>query len=194
LTRVRNNQPLSRAELAELDELEKKMDDRRQKIDDKKKGTASRAEIATSEIIETQAAAALFVGRNARTIRRWEKEGMLTAARNGKKVYIRSQLLLFSQHEGKQPTKTRTRKDEGVADLTQTKAELAKLELEEKQGKLISREEVEKKNVSKILTVKRTLLGQGRKLAMQLAAETNPRKIQALLDRENRAIIEGFGR
>ena len=163
-------------------------------VNRKSKISASRAEIAASEVIESQQAAALFVGRNARTIRRWEKEGMLTALRGGHKVYIKSQLQLFAEHEGKQPTKTRDRKDAGEANLKETKAELAKIELEEKQGLLINRDEVEKKNVSKILAVKRTLLGQGRKLATQLAAEKNPRKIQALLDRENRMIIEGFSR
>lgn len=193
LTRVRNNQPLSRAELAELDEFEK-MDDGRQKTDDKKKGNGSRASIAEAEVIKSEKDAAAFIGKSTRTLRRWRKDGMLMATLDGKPVFLRSQLKLFAEHEGKQPTKTRARRDESEADIKQTRAVREKMELDKELGQLINKEESERKNIQKILTIKRALLGQGRKLAMQLAAENNPRKIQTLLDRENRMIIEGFAR
>lgn len=198
LTRIRNNRPLSRAELAELNEFENQMSGKKTTgPQEKNNGRATKkdnkAEVA-AEIVETQEAAALYVGRNARTIRRWEKEGMFTAVKNGRKVYVKSQLKLFAENEGKKPTKARSRRDEGEASLKETRAELAKLELHEKQGRFILKEESERVNIQKILAVKRALLGQGRKLALQLAAMIDPRKIQELIDRENRQIIEGFRR
>jgi len=155
----------------------------------------SRAEIAAAEIIETQEEAAAFIGRNSRTIRRWQKEGMLVAYnKEGKPVYLRSQLKLFAANEGKKPTQTKLKKDEAEAGIKTTRDERERWEFERDKGGYIRKDDVERNNIQKILTVKRALLGQGRKLAMQLAALTDPRKIQVLLDKENRQIIEGFAR
>jgi len=116
------------------------------------------------------------------------------AVKNGKPVYIRSQLKLFAEHEGKQPTKTKMRRDESEAGIKEIREQRERMKLKIELGEWIDREEEERRDISKILVVKRALLGQGRKLAMQMAAMNDPRKIQALLDKENRVIIEGFSR
>src|SRR4030042_1917602 len=70
LTRVRNNQPLSRPELAELEELKKTMDENTKAQRDKgtkAQSRESRASIAGAEIIESQDAAALVGGKNGST-------------------------------------------------------------------------------------------------------------------------------
>lgn len=154
----------------------------------------NRAEIAAFDIIENAKAAALFIGRSSRTLRRWRKEGMLMAVKDGKPVYIKSQLQLFAANEGKKPTETKLKKEVGSAELTATKAERERWEFERDRGEWVRKDEVDRDNLRKIMTVKRTLLGQGRKLAMKLASMTNPRKIQKMLDDENRTIIEGFSR
>lgn len=168
-------------------------ENRKSQISNLKSKIDSRASIAEAEIIETQDAAALFVGRNARTIRRWEKEGMLTAIKDGHKVYIRSQLKLFAEHEGKQPTKTKMRKEESEASLKQTKAEDAIIDLQKKKELFVSREEVEKKNIRKILAVKSGIFSMIRNIVAAVPAE-HRRAVQKIAEKEARSLIEGFRR
>jgi len=159
----------------------------------KRSGGKSAAEIAEAEIIETQAEAAKFIGKSTRTVRRWEREGMLVATQNGRKVYIRSQLKLFSEHEGKQPTKARSRRDEGEADFKEIRAKLAKLELEKELGQLVNREEFEKKNIKKILAIKSGIFLLVRTIVSALPAE-HRLHIKKLAEKEARTLIEGFSR
>lgn len=176
--------------MTELNELEA-MAKKKQKSKSKNQ---TAAEIAGAEIIESQTEAARFVGKSARTIRRWLKEGMLTATRGGKQVYIKSQLKAFAENEGRKPTEHKLLKEKSEAGIKSVREQREIMQYNIERGKWIDKEEEQRRDASKILAVKRALLGQGRKLAMQLAAINDPRKIQALLDKQNRAIIEGFSR
>ena len=157
------------------------------------KGTASqsRAEVADSEIVGSQAEAALFLGKSTRTIRRYEKEGMPTAARNGKKVYIKSILLLYAANEGKKPTQAKTKKEEGSADLTATRAELAKMELETRRGEWIKKADYDRRDIERIQVVKKSLLGLPRKMVPLLRDQT-PARMQEILKKEVVFIINSF--
>ena len=120
------------------------------------------------------------------------------AARDGKKVYIKSQLLLFLQHEGQKPTEARTKSHEADADYKNVRAKLAQLELDEKTGELDK--QIEEKTIPKILAVKRALTGQGRKLAPKIALILGIKdrgkinRIQKIIDSDTRSIIEGFAK
>lgn len=162
-----------------------------QPADNKQTIKNSRAEIAEAEIIENQAAAALLLGKSTRTVRRYEKEGMPTAVKNGKKVYIRSMLLLFAANEGKKPTQTKLKKDEGSADLTQTKAEIAKMDLEIKRGEWIKKADYDRRDIERVQAVKKSLLALPRKVVPLLRDQT-PARMQEILKKEVVFIINMF--
>jgi len=158
----------------------------------RRKGTkaqSNKAVIAASQLIETQKEAAEYAGVNTRTIRRWEDEGM---PKTEDDFYIRSMLDIFKANKGSQITEDKARLQSAEANYKETKAKLLEIELKIKQGQLLPLEAIEKARIARILAVKRAWLGQGRKLAKRLAALKDPRKIQALLDDENRMIITGF--
>ncbi|MDD5327436.1 MAG: hypothetical protein PHY02_06435 [Phycisphaerae bacterium] len=157
----------------------------------KSKAKNSRAEIAESEIIETQEAAALFVGRNARTIRRWEKEGMLTAGKDGKKVYIRSQLKQFAEHEGKKSTKTKLKKEESEANIKATRDERERIQLEILKKEWVKKADYDKRDVERIQVVKKMLLNLPRKAVPLLRGQT-PARMQEILKKEVIFIIDLF--
>jgi hypothetical protein len=66
------------------------------------------------------------------------------------------------------------------------------MELDVRQGKLVPLEEIEAGRIARILTVKRALLGLGRKLAPQLAKIREEKRIAALINQEVRDMIDGF--
>lgn len=191
LTRIRNNQPLSRPELAELEELEKTMIDKKATSSKRQVTTPSRAEVAAADVIENEAAAALYTGRSTRTIRRWRNEGMLTAVKDGKPVYLRSQLKLFAENEGRKPTKTKLKKEEAEAGIKQTRDEREKIELEILKGEWVRKEDINKDNVRKVLTVKSGIFALVRTIIAAVPAESR-RQIQRIANKEARRIIEGF--
>ncbi|GAH55432.1 unnamed protein product, partial [marine sediment metagenome] len=147
-----------------------------------------------SQILRTQRQAAVHASVSARTVRRWLNEGMLTAQVAGKTVYIKSQLDFFKRNEGKIPTEAKTKGQTADASYKDAKAKLMEMELELKQGELVRREDVQRGRLERIRLVKRGLLGMGRKLAPGLVAIKNPRKIQSIIDKEVRILIEGFSR
>jgi transcriptional regulator with XRE-family HTH domain len=68
-------------------------------------------------------------------------------------------------------------------------AKLARLRFEEESGKLIEREEIEDKARDIAVIVKESLLAIPNKLMEQLAAESDPREVHVMLDREMREIL-----
>jgi len=193
LEKIKNNQPLTKAELEELTEKEKKNKQRKGAKGQGKKQTA----IADSKLeggLNSQKAAAKYAKVNTRTIRRWVANGMPTGKLDGKTIYIAEMLDFYKLNEGKESSKDRKREQKAQADYKTTKATLLELELKIKQGELIAREAIEKERIVRILTVKRALLGLGRKLAPRLANIKDPRKIQSRIIEEVRLIIERFAK
>jgi len=182
LGRVKNNQPLNRKELAELTELEKKS-----KITNHKSKIAP-ATIAAEQIIKTQAAAGKYASVSARTIRRWCKNGM---PRTSDGCYIKSMLDMFRKNEGNQPSVHKDRRQKGEADIKETRAQLLEIELRIKKGELVEKEEVEKKNVRKIIVLKRKLLTLGRRIAVTLPTKYR-KKIQNAITDQIRDMIDEF--
>jgi len=159
----------------------------------KKKKTKKRRrpQIAAGDIVRTQRAAATYASVNARTIRRWLSEGMLTARLDGKLVYIKSQLDFFKRNAGSRPTEAKTKGLSADAEYKDAKAKLMQMELELKQGALVRREDYERRDITKILAVKRGLLGLDRRVAALCPPEMR-RKIRAVISKEVRIIIAGF--
>lgn len=173
LDKVRRKDPLTPAELREFAELELK-----------KAGNGT-----GEQIIRTQKEAAAFVGRNERTIRRWKREGMPTTAEG---FYLKSFLNSFAQKEGGDNSEAKRRAQAAEADYKEIKTRLITLELQLKQGKLISIEEIRRGRVERIVAIKRAFLGLGRKVAPRIARMKDPAKITKLITTEIKNIIEGF--
>ena len=184
LERVKNNKTLSKGELDELAELEKKQ---------KRSGTAKRgkAQIAAEQIIKTQKEAARYASVNTRTIRRWVKNGM---PRTEQGFYIKGMLDFYKKNEGIAPDEDRLRQQKAEASLKETKFQLAELELKFKQGEFLKREDYEKQQIAKIIAVKRALLGLGRKIAPRVAKLRNVRGVQKIINEEMKSIIERFAK
>jgi len=183
LGKVRNNQPLTKGELDELAGYEKKTSVKN------KAGRKSKDRIADDRIIKTQKDAAEYAGVDPRTVRRWVKNKM---PRTEEGWYIKSMLDYFKEHDGQRVTESKERHKEAEADLKSYKAQLAELELAEKQGQFLLAADVREENVRKVVTLKRALLGLGRKVAPRAANIKNPKKIQRLIDEEIRTLIQEF--
>ena len=190
LEKIKNNQPLTKAELEELTEKEKKNKQRK----GAKKPRSGDKDSPLAGGLNSQKAAAKYAKVNTRTIRRWVQAGMPTGKLDGKTIYIAEMLDFYKLNEGSQTSGDRKREQKAQADYKTTKAQLLELELKIKQGELIERDSIEKERILRILTVKRALLGLGRTLAPQLATIKNPRKIQSRIDKEVRTIIEKFAK
>jgi len=188
LEKINANRPLSRLELEELAKLEKQQKEKKGKSK-KSGGRNKKHTIADSQILKTQTEAAEYAGVDTRTIRRWKKEG-LPITDDG--YYIKGMLDIFKKNKGQQISEDRQKQESAETDLKETKAKLLKIELKIKQGQLIDIAEIEKGRVGRIQAVKQALLGQGRRIAKQLAAIKEPRKIQMIIDGENKIIIRRF--
>jgi len=166
---------------------------KKKKKTSKKKRATKKAAIAESQILHTQRKAAAYALVSARTVRRWLAEGMLTAQADGKTVYIKSQLDFFKRNEGRQPTEAKTKGQTADAEYKDAKAKLMQMELEIKQGALIRHEDYERRDIARVLAVKKGLLGLGGKVAGRFPPEMQ-RKIRKVIDTETRSIIEGFAK
>ena len=151
-----------------------------------KRGTPS---IAAEQIVTGQKAAAAYAGVSVRTIRNWKAEGMPVAEGGG---YIKGFLDFYKKNEGRQPTEEKKQAMSADADYKATRAKLLQMELDVKTGRLVPVDEIEAGRVARILTVKRALLGLGRKLAPQLVKLKNEGRIAAVINAECRAIIKSF--
>lgn len=161
LGRVKNNRPLSKRELDELAKLEKTKD-KKSSIENRK------SKIGNPDVCHTQREAAEFLGISIKTIQRYLKSGMPKTKDGG---YDKTILKFFHAQRGKKPDKTRSRIDEADADYKSAKAQLTELELEIKQKKWRWGEDVDKRDVAKVLVIKSALLGLLRRLKQRLPAK-----------------------
>ena len=185
LTKVKNNRHLSPAELNELKKLESKTKKTKKRATSDKRRTT----IMADQIVKGQKLAAAYAGVSVRTIRNWKSDGMPVAADGG---YIKGFLDFYKKNEGRQPTEERKAGLAADADYKTIRAKLLAIELDVKQGRLIPADEIEAGRINRIITVKRALLGLGRKLAPQLARIKDERKIAAIINTECREMIKGF--
>ena len=157
----------------------------------KSKGDKRKAKsrLAEGQVLTGQKAAAAYAGVSVRTIRYWKAAGMPVAEGGG---YIKGMLDFYKKNEGLQPTEEKKAALSADADYKTTRARLLAMELDLKQGKLLAADEIKAGRVARILTVKRALLGLGRKLAPQLAKITDEKRIAAVINNECRNIIKGF--
>ncbi len=181
LQKLRSSQPLSAAETKELAKRENKTTESTKKQNSK--GT-----IAADQIITTQKSAALYAGVAPRTIRRWVEAGMLKTEGG---CYIKNQLESFKASDGRQTTETKVRKDEAEADLKSSRAELVQMELAIKKGEYVKLSDYEKRDIERILVVKRALLGLGRKIAGSVPPK-HRRRVLIAVNKEARHLIKGF--
>ena len=163
------------------------------KISKSKKATGDKrratSKLAADQIVTGQKAAAEYAGVSVRTIRNWKADGMPVAAGGG---YIKGFLDFYRKNEGRQPTEEKKQAMSADADYKSTRAKLLAMELDIKQGKLVPADEIEAGRIARILTVKRALLGLGRKLAPQLVKLKNEGRIAAVINAECRNIIKSF--
>lgn len=143
------------------------------------------------EVFKTRKAAAEYAKVSIRTISNWAKNDDSNILRNDKGHYIRASIDKFIETGGAAdgPKMQKLAAEAGYRDV---KRQLAQIELDQKEGRLISIEAVRQGRIDRIMAVKRALLVLGRKLAKQLAVENNPRKIKAIINKETRSIINGF--
>lgn len=182
LTKVKADEALTKAELNELKLLESKY---RSPSNGKMR---EKIAFAKDEVIETQVAAAQYAGVSERTIRRWVKSSMM---RTERKFYIKSQLDIFRQNEGQAPNEHKVRATKATADVRETQAALLKIELSSKQELFHSIEVCRQRSSVQIQTVKRALMGMGRKMSLQFPKKQR-RKIMAACNREARTICNNF--
>jgi len=182
LTKINQDQALTKAELDEFKHLESKY---MSPSDGKAKAKVAFAE---SQILRTRQNAAKYAGVCVRTIGRWVKGGMMRTDRD---YYIKSQLDIFKQNEGQAPNEHKVRVTKASADVKEVQAELLKMDLVNRQKKYHSVEECLQRDIARILAVKRALMGMGRKMAQQFPKKQR-RKIQAVCNQEARNICDNF--
>jgi len=187
LSMVKNNQHLTAKELEELRELEAMA---RENKTQKGKGKNTRSAIAESQILKTQKEAAAYIGRDSRTIRRWVSVHM---PRTSEGYYIKSILEFYKKNEGQDASEHKIKQQKAEANLKTTKAELVGMELAVKKGEYIKKEEYERRDVGRILAVKRGLLALGRKVAVKVPPKYR-RAIEQAVNTEVRHLIAGFAR
>ena len=185
LNKIKNNKPLTAAELAELTEKEKKA--KAKKTREKK--TAS---IAAEQFLTTQKAAARYVGKDERTIRRWLENGMERIKQvDGKYLYIKSVLDFFQRNEGKEPDEYKEQLNKATAGHKEIKRELDEIRLNIEKKKFINAEEIQMQRLRKITEVKRVLMGLTRKLP-PLLQQQSMRKMGDIIRKEIEHCINVF--
>ena len=144
------------------------------------------------QLLPTQTAAAAYAGVSRRTIRRWIHErNMPTVILDGKVYYAKSILDAFKRNNDNERPLDLSRKETAEAEFRETRTQLAKLELAIRQGKYIARDEMEEQNVRKVVVLRRTLVGLGRKLAPRLVGKKES-AIRQMIDDEIKRAISKF--
>jgi len=140
-------------------------------------------------IVKTIDEVAKVMGVSYRTVQRWKREGMpltkenfydLDAIKNWHET--KNGALPGEESEGKAFWDEKIRK---------YKASLLELELKKILGELVSREEVEKGQILRVIAIKRSFLALPTRLAPLLAMK-EPREIEAILYEEIAGIIDEF--
>ena len=139
-------------------------------------------------VVRTQAEVAQSLGVDKRTVERWAGQGMpVTSEGNYDLMDIKAWRMTRQRyrHLGE------TEKDKWDIEYRKNKALLMKIEYEKTLGQLISREEVQKGRIARILAVKRSFLALPTRLAGVLAMKEPP-EIETILYESICEIINEF--
>ena len=140
-------------------------------------------------VVDTHEKVAKAFGVSDRTIRHWVKDGMPVCS-DGKfdLLEIRAWRILRNQ---KSEGKKTSAKESWETRFRKHKALLAQIEFEERIGRLISREVVEKELIALSMAVKTAFLSLPKELAPQLEG-LSVRQINDLLSRRIKEVIRGI--
>jgi len=139
-------------------------------------------------VVRTQGEVAQALGVDKRTVERWANQGMpVTSEGNYDLLDIKAWRMT------KQCCKNlgETEKEKWDIEYRKNKALLIKIEYEKTLGQLMSRDEVEKGRIARIIAVKRSFLALPTRLAPILAMR-EPREIETILYEAIVEIIEEF--
>ena len=139
-------------------------------------------------VVRTQAEVAHALGVDKRTVERWSGLGMpVTSEGNYDIMDIKAWRMTRQRYRNLGETE----KDKWDIEYRKNKALLMKIEYEKTLGQLISREEVQKGRIARILAVKRSFLALPTRLAGVLAMK-EPREIESILYESICEIIDEF--
>lgn len=168
LEKLRNEKTLSKAELNELEKLEK--------------GALPAGYVAGQDELSE------IFGVNPRTIRRWAKQGMPKASEG---CYSIAAIQEWRFRNDKRKKTEKTKDGEWELRFRQYKALLAEIEWKEKTGQLIPIGDVERDSVQKIIAIKTKFLSLPRTIAPQLVG-LEVQKIESILRIRIEEIINDF--
>ena len=139
-------------------------------------------------VVRTQAEVAQSLGVDKRTVERWAGLGMpVTSEGNYDLMDIKAWRMTRQRYRNLGETE----KDKWDIEYRKNKALLMKIEYEKTLGQLISREEVQKGRIARILAVKRSFLALPTRLAGVLAMKEPP-EIETILYESICEIIDEF--
>jgi len=166
IEKMHSGKPLSNTEIRELEIFEK--------------------EPQSDTVVKTADEVAEVMDVSERTIYRWRNEGMPVTADG---FYDLEKIRLWVEEREK--AENESGKIFWEAKIRKYKATLLEIDLKKAQNELVSREEVERDEVARIVAVKRSFLALPTRMAPILAMK-EPREIEALLYEAIGEIIDEF--
>jgi phage terminase Nu1 subunit (DNA packaging protein) len=168
IEKMHSGKPLSKPEIRELEEFE--------------------SEPLEATVVKTMEEVGKVMDVSERTVQRWKKDGMPVTAEG---YYDLDAIKAW--HDGRgivdgEETEGKAYWDEKIRKY---RATLLELDLKKATGELVSREEVERGRIARIIAVKRSFLALPTRLAPVLAMK-EPREIETLLYEAVAEIIDDF--
>jgi len=169
IEKLHNGKALTKQEIAELEQFE--------------------AEPLAPTVVKTLEEVAKVMEVSYRTVYRWKKDGMPVM---GDGFYDLEQIKMWhTQRRDKNKNPATEGKDFWDEKIRKYKAAMLELELKKATGDFVSRDEVEKGRIARVIAVKRTLLALPTRLAPALAMK-EPREIEVALYESLSEIIDEF--
>ena len=128
-------------------------------------------------VVRTQAEVAQALGVDKRTVERWAGQGMPVTSKGN---YDLMDIKAWRMTRQRYRNLAETEKDKWDIEYRKNKALLMQIEYEKISGQLISKEEVQKGRIARIIAVKRSFLALPTRLAGVLAMK-EPQEIESIL-------------
>ncbi len=169
IEKLHNGKALTKQEIAELEQFE--------------------AEPLAPTVVKTLEEVAKVMDVSYRTVYRWKKDGMPVTSDG---FYDLEQIKTWHVHKKDKNKNPATEgKDFWDEKIRKYKAAMLELELKKATGDFVSKDEVEKGCIARVIAVKRTLLALPTRLAPALAMK-EPREIEAALYEALSEIVDEF--
>lgn len=168
IEKIHSGKPLSKPEIRELEEFENEPQD--------------------PTVVTTMEEVAKVMDVSYRTVQRWKKDGMPVTAEG---FYDLDQIKAWHDDRGINENEEIEGKAYWEEKIRKYKATLLELDLKKAIGELVSKEEVEKGRIARIIAVKRSFLAIPTRLAPVLAMK-EPREIESVLYEAIAEIIDEF--